>query len=64
MENFLVVRGFGGSSDGAMDLRGKDLAILLNYSESTAPTKNKTFSTFVCYVKRIRIRGGLVEVMN
>lgn len=64
MENFLVGRGFGGSSDGAMDLRGKDLAILLNYSESTAPTKNKIFSTFVCYVKRIRIRGGLVEVMN
>jgi len=64
MENFLVGRGFGGSSDGAMDLRGKDLSILLNYSETTAPTKNKTFSTFVCYVKRIRIRGGLVEVMN
>ncbi len=64
MENFLVGRGFGGSSDGAMDLRGKDLSILLNYSETTAPTKNKTFSTFVCYVKRIRIRGGLVEVIN
>lgn len=62
MDNFVITRGFGGSSDGAMDLRGKDLSLILDYSESTAPTKPKMFNTFVFHVRRVRIRGGMAEV--
>ena len=64
MENFVISRGFGGSSDGAMDLRGRDLSLILNYSEAQAPTKPKMFNTFVFHVRKCRIRGGMVEVMH
>lgn len=63
MENFVIGRGFGGSNNGVMDLRGKDLSLILNYSETTAPTKNKTFNSFVYHVRRVRIRGGMAEVI-
>jgi len=47
-----------------MDLRGKEISIILNYSESTAPTKSKMFNTFIFHVRKCRIRGGMVEVMH
>ncbi len=62
MENFIISRGFGGSSDGAMDLRNEDLSIVLDYSEADAPTKPKMFNTFIFHVRRLRIKGGMVEV--
>jgi hypothetical protein len=62
-ESFVIGRGFGGSNNGVMDLRGKDLSLILNYSETTAPTKNKTFNSFVYHVRRVRIRGGMAEVI-
>ena len=62
MENFVVGRGFA-INQGVMDLRNKDLIVNLDYSETTAPTKNKMFSTFVCHLRRIVIKQGFVQVV-
>jgi len=61
MENFVICRSFGTMS-GSQDLRNEDLTLQLRYSETTAPTKNKLFSTFIAHVRRIRIKNGFVEV--
>ncbi len=63
MENFVVGRGFAINS-GIFDLRNKDLIINLDYSESTSPTKNKMFSTFVCHLRRIQIKQGFVTIVQ
>lgn len=75
-QNFCVTRGFA-VNDGAMDLREKDLQVLLNYQEtvpaagnanpSLAPgpfglRKNKLFSSFVFHIRRFRMKDGAVEV--
>lgn len=61
MENFLICRSFG-TMTGSQDLRNEDLTLQLRYSETTAPTKNKLFSTFIAHVRRIRIKGGFISV--
>lgn len=61
MENFVICRSFGTMS-GSQDLRNEDLTLQLRYSETTQPTKNKLFSTFIAHVRRIRIKGGFIEV--
>jgi hypothetical protein len=64
LENFCFGRGFSaGGQKGAMDLRGKDLSIILKYQETTAPTKNKLFNSFVFHLRRLMIRDGAVDVM-
>ena len=60
-ENFVFGRGFG-VSDGAMDLRGRDLAVILKYTGSVAPAKPKLFNSFIVHVRRLMIRDGSVEV--
>jgi hypothetical protein len=47
---------------GSQDLRNEDLTLQLRYSETTPPTKNKLFSTFIAHVRRIRIKNGFVEI--
>ena len=61
MENFVICRSFG-TMTGSQDLRNEDLTLQLRYSETTDPTKNKLFSTFIAHVRRIRIKNGYVEV--
>jgi len=61
MENFVIGRSFG-TFNGAQDLRNEDLSIVLRYSEATAPTKPKMFSSFVSHVRRIRLQNGFVMV--
>jgi hypothetical protein len=61
-ENFVFGRGFG-VNDGAMDLRGKDVAVILKYTGSTAPTKGKLFNSFVVHVRRLMIRDAGVSVV-
>ncbi len=61
MENFLICRSFGTMS-GSQDLRNEDLTLQLKYSETTAPTVPKLFSTFISHVRRVRIKGGFVSV--
>jgi len=62
MENFLIGRGFA-VNNGVMDLRDKDFSVILNYSEATAPTKAKMFSTFVHHVRRLEIKSGVARVV-
>ena len=62
MENFLVGRGFA-VNNGVMDLRDKDFSVILDYSEATAPTKAKMFSTFVHHIRRIEIKSGQARIV-
>jgi len=61
-ENFVFGRGFA-LQNGATDLRGADLAVILKYQEATAPTKGKLFNSYVFHLRRLMIRDGGVEVV-
>ncbi len=61
MENFVIARSFGTSS-GVMDLRNEDVTLQLRYGETTAPTKDKMFSSFVSHIRRLRIKDGYCQV--
>ena len=61
-ENFVFGRGFG-VNQGAMDLRGKDLAVILKYTGNGIPQKAKLFNSFVVHIRRLMIRDGGVEVI-
>ena len=63
LDNWSLGRGFATQS-GAMDLRGKDLSVLLKYEETTAPSKNKIINSFVFHVRRLVMRGNGVEVIS
>jgi hypothetical protein len=60
--NFVFGRGFG-VNQGAIDLREKDLAVILKYTGATAPAKPKMFNSFVFHIRRFMIRDGGVEVI-
>ena len=63
-ENFCFGRGFSaGGQKGAMDLRGKDLQVILKYQESTAPTKGKLFNSYIVHLRRLMIRDSAVDVV-
>jgi len=62
--NFVFGRGFSaGGQNGVLDLRGKDLAVILRYQTSTAPSKGKLFNSYVVHVRRLVIRDGSVDVV-
>ena len=64
-ENFVFGRGFSaGGQGGVMDLRDKDLSVILKYLESDAPEKPKLFNSFVFHIRRLIIRDGSVEVIQ
>ena len=64
MDNFCFGRGFSaGGQNGVMDLRDKDLAVILRYQTGTQPTKGKLFQSYVFHVRRLVIRDGSVEVV-
>ena len=64
MDNFVFGRGFSaGGQNGAMDLRGKDLAVILKYLTGTQPTKPKLFNSFVFHIRRLVLRDGSVDVV-
>jgi hypothetical protein len=60
-DNFCFGRGFG-VLNGAADLRGTDLAVILKYNETDAPTKGKLFNSYVFHLRRLMIREGGVDV--
>ena len=65
MENFCFGRGFSaGGQGGVMDLRDKDLAVILRYQTATAPVKGKLFQSYVFHIKRLVIRDGTVDVVH
>jgi len=62
LENWFLGRGFA-VGNGAMDLRGKDLSVILKYEEASAPTKPKMINSFVFHVRKLIMRGsGAVDV--
>lgn len=64
MNNFCFGRSFGGGSQkGVMDLRGKDLAVILKYQTDTAPSVGKLFNSYVAHVRRLVLRDGGVDVV-
>lgn len=64
LENFCFGRGFSaGGQKGAMDLRGKDLSVILKYQETVAPTKPKLFNCFVFGLRRLRLSDASVDVV-
>jgi len=65
LNNFCFGRSFGaGSQKGVMDLRGKDLAVILKYQTSTAPTVGKLFNSYVFHIRRLVLRDGGVDVVQ
>ncbi len=62
LDNWTLGRGFAVGS-GAMDLRGKDLSVLLKYEEVSPPTKPKMVQSFVFHIRRLVMKGsGAVQV--
>ena len=62
-DNFCFGRAFG-VQNGAMDLRGQDLQVILKYQETDAPLKPKMFQSFIFHLRRLMIRSGGVEVQQ
>ena len=63
LENFVFGRSFSASAqNGAMDLRGRDLSVVLKYLGSGAPTKNKLFNSYIVHLRKLIIRDGSLEV--
>ena len=63
MDNFVFGRSFSASAqNGAMDLRGRDLSVVLKYLNTTAPTKNKLFNSYIFHLRKLIIRDGSLEV--
>jgi len=64
MNNFCFGRSFGGGSQkGVMDLRGKDLAVVLKYQTATQPSVGKLFNSYVAHIRRLVLRDGGVDVV-
>jgi hypothetical protein len=65
MTNFVFGRSFSaGGQNGVLDLRGKDLAVILRYQTATQPEKPKLFNSYVFHVRRLVISDGQVEVIH
>jgi len=63
LENFVFGRSFSASAqNGAMDLRGRDLSVVLKYLNTTSPTKNKLFNSYIFHLRKLIIRDGSLEV--
>ena len=64
MNNFVFGRGFSaGGQNGVMDLRGKDLAVMVRYLTGVAPSKGKLFQSYVFHIRRLVLRQGTVEII-
>ena len=65
MTNFVFGRSFSaGGQNGVLDLRGKDLAVILRYQTATQPEKPKLFNSYVFHIRRLVISDGSVEVIQ
>jgi len=61
-DNFVFGRGFG-VNQGALDLRGKDLSVILKYTGTGVPAKPKLFNSYILSVRRLLIGSGNVQVV-
>lgn len=63
-KNFCVPRALA-LGNGVYDARGKDFVLQLNYNETTAPTKNHLWMSFVYHIRSIEIEAnGNVRVIT
>jgi hypothetical protein len=63
LDNFVFGRSFSASAqNGAMDLRGRDLSVVLKYLGTGTPQKNKIFNSYVFHLRKLIIRDGSLEV--
>jgi hypothetical protein len=64
LDNFVFGRSFSASAqNGATDLRGRDLSVVLKYLDATrSPTKNKIFNSYIFHLRKLIIRDGSLEV--
>ena len=63
LDNFVFGRSFSASAqNGAMDLRGRDLSVVLKYLGTGAPTKNKLFNSYIVHLRKLIIKDGSLEV--
>lgn len=63
LDNFVFGRSFSASAqNGAMDLRGRDLSVILKYLGSGVPQKNKIFNSYIFHLRKLIIRDGSLEV--
>ena len=61
-KNFIIGRA-PALGDGVYDARNKDFSLQINYNESTAPTKNKLWLSFVYHIRRLEVSGNSVQVI-
>jgi len=62
--NFVFGRGFSaGGQNGVLDLRGKDLGVIVKYLTSDSPDKPKMFQSYVAHLRRLILRQDSVEVV-
>tara|TARA_R110000824_G_scaffold8359_4_gene37813 strand:+ start:1456 stop:3225 length:1770 start_codon:yes stop_codon:yes gene_type:complete len=61
-DNFVFGMGFG-VNQGARDLRGEDLSVILKYTGSGIPQKGKLFNSYIVSVRRLLIGSGQVQVV-
>ena len=62
--NFVFGRGFSaGGQNGVLDLRGKDLGVIVKYLTTESPEKPKMFQSFVAHLRRLILRQDSVEVV-
>lgn len=62
--NFVFGRGFSaGGQNGVLDLRGKDLGVIVKYLTSDSPDKPKMFQSYVAHLRRLVLRSDSIEVV-
>ncbi len=60
--NFIIGRALA-LGDAVYDARNKDFSLQVNYEESTAPSKNKLWLSYVFHIRSIQISGNSVQVV-
>jgi hypothetical protein len=61
-KNFVIGRALA-LGDAVYDARNKDFSLQVNYENTTAPSKNKLWLSFVAHIRRIEISGNSVQVI-
>ncbi len=61
-ENFFVGRALAIGRNAVYDARGKDFNLQVEYTGSTAQTKDKLWNNFVSHIRRLVIKNGSIQV--
>ena len=61
-QNFIIGRALA-LGDSVYDARNKDFSLQINYNQTTAPSKNKLWISYVFHLRRIQIQNGNINVI-